>query len=158
MSSRLKHAQWGKIGLVTIVVLYILWSLAPVVIAFLFSFNAGYSRSTWQGFSTAVVDRAEVSVQPADLHRCDPPQPACWLCSPWSSPCRWACRSRSSSAAGAASRGTGDLPGTVPLVVPELVLALALFFLVTKLNLPIISLGTSGQASARSHSSCRWSS
>ena len=28
-----------------------LWSLVPVVIAMLFSFNAGRSRSTWQGFS-----------------------------------------------------------------------------------------------------------
>jgi spermidine/putrescine transport system permease protein len=32
-------------------VLYLLWSLAPVVIAVLFSFNSGRSRSTWQGFS-----------------------------------------------------------------------------------------------------------
>jgi spermidine/putrescine transport system permease protein len=31
--------------------LYIIWSLAPVAIAVQFSFNAGRSRSTWQGFS-----------------------------------------------------------------------------------------------------------
>lgn len=30
---------------------YLLWSLLPVAIAILFSFNAGRSRSTWQGFS-----------------------------------------------------------------------------------------------------------
>jgi len=30
---------------------YLFWSLVPVVIAVLFSFNAGRSRSTWQGFS-----------------------------------------------------------------------------------------------------------
>ena len=30
---------------------YLLWSLIPVVIAVIFSFNAGRSRSTWQGFS-----------------------------------------------------------------------------------------------------------
>lgn len=30
---------------------YLLWSLAPVVIAVLFSFNDGRSRSAWQGFS-----------------------------------------------------------------------------------------------------------
>lgn len=30
---------------------YILWMLAPVVLAMLFSFNAGRSRSIWQGFS-----------------------------------------------------------------------------------------------------------
>ena len=31
--------------------LYVVWSLLPVVIAVQFSFNAGRSRSTWQGFS-----------------------------------------------------------------------------------------------------------
>jgi spermidine/putrescine transport system permease protein len=31
--------------------LYIIWSLVPVVVAVQFSFNAGRSRSTWQGFS-----------------------------------------------------------------------------------------------------------
>ena len=30
---------------------YLLWSLLPVVIAVVFSFNAGRSRSSWQGFS-----------------------------------------------------------------------------------------------------------
>ena len=30
---------------------YVAWSLLPVLIAVLFSFNAGRSRSTWQGFS-----------------------------------------------------------------------------------------------------------
>lgn len=31
--------------------LYLAWSLLPVLIAVLFSFNAGRSRTTWQGFS-----------------------------------------------------------------------------------------------------------
>ena len=35
----------------TITWLYIIWSLAPVAIAVQFSFNAGRSRSSWQGFS-----------------------------------------------------------------------------------------------------------
>lgn len=30
---------------------YLLWSLVPVLVAVLFSFNSGRSRSTWQGFS-----------------------------------------------------------------------------------------------------------
>ncbi|HST26261.1 MAG TPA: ABC transporter permease [Gaiellaceae bacterium] len=43
---------WGKPRfLVGVTWLYIVWSLAPVVIAILFSFNAGKSRSVWQGFS-----------------------------------------------------------------------------------------------------------
>src|SRR5687767_15921771 len=38
--------------LATLTWLYVLWSLAPVLLAIQFSFNAGRSRSTWQGFST----------------------------------------------------------------------------------------------------------
>jgi spermidine/putrescine transport system permease protein len=34
-----------------VTILYLLWSLLPVVIAVIFSFNAGRSRSTWQGWS-----------------------------------------------------------------------------------------------------------
>jgi spermidine/putrescine transport system permease protein len=37
--------------LATLTWLYVVWSLAPVLIAIQFSFNDGRSRSTWQGFS-----------------------------------------------------------------------------------------------------------
>jgi spermidine/putrescine transport system permease protein len=43
---------WGEprfLGVVTWG--YLAWSIAPVVIAIVFSFNSGRSRSTWQGFS-----------------------------------------------------------------------------------------------------------
>ena len=44
---------WGKPRFLPLVTaLYVLWSLVPVAIAVQFSFNAGRSRSTWQGFST----------------------------------------------------------------------------------------------------------
>ncbi len=44
---------WGKPRVLPVVtLLYVLWSLIPVGIAVLFSFNSGRSRSTWQGFST----------------------------------------------------------------------------------------------------------
>ncbi len=44
---------WGKPRfLAAFTWVYIVWSLAPVAIAILFSFNAGRSRSVWQGFST----------------------------------------------------------------------------------------------------------
>jgi len=43
---------WGKPRfLPAFTWLYILWSVVPVLIAIQFSFNAGRSRSTWQGFS-----------------------------------------------------------------------------------------------------------
>jgi spermidine/putrescine transport system permease protein len=31
--------------------LYLIWSLVPIAIAVLFSFNKGKSQATWQGFS-----------------------------------------------------------------------------------------------------------
>ncbi|HYY17618.1 MAG TPA: hypothetical protein VE864_02170, partial [Streptosporangiaceae bacterium] len=31
--------------------LYLVWSLVPIAIAVLFSFNSGRSQSVWQGFS-----------------------------------------------------------------------------------------------------------
>lgn len=37
--------------LASVTVGYLLWSLLPVLVAVLFSFNAGRSRVTWQGFS-----------------------------------------------------------------------------------------------------------
>ena len=37
--------------LMTVTLAYLVWSLLPVLIAVLFSFNAGRSRVTWQGFS-----------------------------------------------------------------------------------------------------------
>lgn len=44
---------WGRPRFLPLVTaLYILWSIIPVVIAIRFSFNAGRSRSVWQGFST----------------------------------------------------------------------------------------------------------
>ena len=43
---------WGEPRfLVAITWTYIAWALVPVLIAILFSFNAGKSRSVWQGFS-----------------------------------------------------------------------------------------------------------
>jgi spermidine/putrescine transport system permease protein len=44
---------WGQPrALGTITWLYMVWSIVPVLIAVLFSFNDGRSRSVWQGFST----------------------------------------------------------------------------------------------------------
>jgi hypothetical protein len=44
--------RWGKPRfLVVITWLYIVWAILPVLIAMLFSFNNGRSRSVWQGFS-----------------------------------------------------------------------------------------------------------
>lgn len=43
---------WGRPRFLPIVVgLYVFWSVVPVVIAILFAFNDGRSRTTWEGFS-----------------------------------------------------------------------------------------------------------
>jgi spermidine/putrescine transport system permease protein len=43
---------WGRPrALVVITGIYIVWSILPVAVAILFAFNAGRSRTTWQGFS-----------------------------------------------------------------------------------------------------------
>jgi spermidine/putrescine transport system permease protein len=43
---------WGRPRFLTVITWgYIAWSIAPLAIAVLFSFNAGRSRSAWQGFS-----------------------------------------------------------------------------------------------------------
>lgn len=43
---------WGRPrALVLITGVYITWSILPVAVAILFAFNAGRSRTTWQGFS-----------------------------------------------------------------------------------------------------------
>jgi spermidine/putrescine transport system permease protein len=135
---------WGRYLLVAVVVLYLLWSLAPVVIAFVFSFNAGHSRSVWQGFSTE------------------------WWTGPQSvfnDPVYFDAIKQSFLLAGLAVaitvplgvslsvflgrwRGISARPASflaaLPLVVPELVLALAMFFLVTQL-LHFVKLGTAAQ-------------
>jgi spermidine/putrescine transport system permease protein len=46
------HDPWRKPRvLAALTVFYLVWSLLPVLVAVLFSFNAGKSRTVWQGFS-----------------------------------------------------------------------------------------------------------
>ncbi|MHB1570323.1 MAG: ABC transporter permease [Solirubrobacteraceae bacterium] len=143
-STRLGRRRWGGWALGGFVVLYLVWSLAPVLIAFLFSFNAGSSRSVWQGFSfqwwtgpASVFNDPEY--RDAILHSLLLAGLAVAVTVPLGVSLsiflgRWR---------GFASRPASML-ATLPLVVPELVLALAMFFLVTKL-LHFISLGTPAQ-------------
>jgi hypothetical protein len=45
---------WGKPRFLVLVTwLYLAWALLPVLVAMLFSFNQGRSRSVWQGFRFA---------------------------------------------------------------------------------------------------------
>lgn len=126
--------------------LYILWSIVPVAIAILFSFNKGASQSTWQGFSTKwYVGAATQSV----LHNPSLHQAVVQtlklsvLTTLITVPLgvgfaigidRW--RSRTSSGL--------SLVMIFSFVVPELLLAVALFMLVTQL-FKFLTLGTTAE-------------
>jgi spermidine/putrescine transport system permease protein len=49
---RLRHNPWRHpVFLEAFTWLYLIWSIVPIALAVLFSFNNGKSQSTWQGFS-----------------------------------------------------------------------------------------------------------
>jgi spermidine/putrescine transport system permease protein len=139
---------WGKPRFLPAVTwLYILWSIVPVLIAVQFSFNAGRSRSTWQGFSLRWYIRdPDLSV----LH-----DPALRLALNQSLKLAFftmliATPIGVALALGLARwRGRGSGPGNVlmlfPLVTPELVMGSALFLVFVYLFDSVVKLGTGAQ-------------
>jgi spermidine/putrescine transport system permease protein len=129
--------------------LYIIWSIVPIAIAVLFSFNKGASQATWQGFSTKwYVGHAVTSVlHNPSLHHAViqtivlavlttvicVPIGTCFAIGidRWRSP---------------ASNGLNFLM-IFSFVIPELLLAVALFLLVTQ-GLTFIKLGTTAEVAA----------
>ncbi|MFN8160797.1 MAG: ABC transporter permease [Solirubrobacterales bacterium] len=130
--------------------LYMLWALVPVLAAILFSFNDGRSRSIWQGFSTrwwwgdqtlsvfhdpSYLDALQQSLELAVL--------AMALATPLGflmaiGLTRWRGR----------GAGTSNFLMLIPLVTPELAMAVALFLVFTQLALvpfSAIHLGTPAQ-------------
>lgn len=141
---RLNLPSFGSIFLGAIVIIYLVWSLAPVVIAFVFSFNASRSRSVWQGFSTEWWSGAQsVFHDPIYYGAIRQSLLLAVLTVVISVPVGVSLAVFLSRWRGAAARPATFL-STLPLVVPELVLALSLFFLLTKL-VHFIPLGTAGQ-------------
>jgi spermidine/putrescine transport system permease protein len=130
----------------TLTLLYIVWSLLPVAIAVLFSFNAGRSRTVWQGFSTRWYygDPLRSVWNDASLHTAL--THTLWLgvlATAITIPLgvamalgldRW----RGRIPAGA------NLAVAVSFVLPEILLAVALLFVATVLTTPV-QLGTTGQ-------------
>jgi spermidine/putrescine transport system permease protein len=126
--------------------LYIAWSIVPVIIGVVFSFNDGRSRSAWQGFSlrwwvgdpelavindpsmrSALVQSAKLAVLTMLIATPIGVALAIGLA-------RW--------------RGRGARPANtlmlLPLVTPELVMGVALFFVFIYL-FPFVNLGTGAQ-------------
>jgi spermidine/putrescine transport system permease protein len=141
---RLRGTSWGGLVLGAVVVAYIAWSLLPVGVAFLFSFNRGYSRSVWQGFSTQWwIGSKSVFKNPTYADAITHSLLLAGLAVAITVPLGVSLAVLLSRWHGPGRRGL-SLLATVPLVVPELVLSLAMFFLVTKL-LKFILLGTPAQ-------------
>jgi spermidine/putrescine transport system permease protein len=138
---------WGKPRfLAAFTWAYVLWSILPVVIAILFSFNDGRSRSAWQGFSLrwwtgdpdasvlhdaalrgALFQSVKLAVLTALIATPIGVALAIGLA-------RW--------------RGRGSKPANLlmllPLVTPELVMGVALFLVFVYLY-PFVRLGTGAQ-------------
>jgi spermidine/putrescine transport system permease protein len=123
--------------------LYILWSIVPIAVAVLFSFNKGASQATWQGFSTKwYIGRGVTSVlhNPSLHHAVIQTLVLAVLTTAICVPIgvsfaigidRW--RSRTSTGL--------NFVMIFSFVLPELLLAVALFLLVTQ-GLTFIKLGT----------------
>ena len=139
---------WGKPRFLPAVTwLYILWSIVPVLIAVQFSFNAGRSRSTWQGFSlrwyTADPDLSVLHDPTLRLALTQSLKLAFFtmlIATPIGVAlalglARW--RGRGS--------GAGNMLMLFPLVTPELVMGSALFLVFVYLFDSFVKLGTVAQ-------------
>jgi spermidine/putrescine transport system permease protein len=143
---------WGQPRvLVAVAWLFMAWSILPIVLAMLFSFNAGRSRSVWQGFSihwwwgsatNAIFQTPEyfaaiqqsLKLAAVDVAISTPLGVALAL-----GLVRW--------------RGWGQKPANMlmlfPLVTPELVMAVSLFLIFTQISVFPFGrneLGTTAQA------------
>jgi spermidine/putrescine transport system permease protein len=142
---------WGRPRfLVATTWVYIAWALLPVLVAILFSFNAGRSRSVWQGFSTRWwwgdpvqsifhdPDYTNALLQSLKLAGLD-----MLIATPLGvllalGLARWRGR----------GAGAANLLMLVPLVTPELVMAVSLLLVFTQLTLvpfTLVHLGTTAQ-------------
>ncbi|MBV8219133.1 MAG: ABC transporter permease, partial [Solirubrobacterales bacterium] len=150
LRARLRN-PWGRPRfLVLITWLYLAWALLPVLVAMLFSFNQGRSRSVWQGFSIrwwwgdpsqSIFHDAQYTQ--ALVHSLELAALDMLIATPLGvllalGLARW--RGRGSSAANGLM--------LVPLVTPEIVMAVSLLLVFTQLSLvpfSLVHLGTGAQ-------------
>jgi spermidine/putrescine transport system permease protein len=125
--------------------LYVVWSLAPVLLAIQFSFNAGRSRSTWQGFSTRwyCCDPSSVVEDPSLRLALLNSVVLALLTTLLATPLGVALALGLARWRGRTSRAANGLM-LIPLATPELVLGSALFLVFTNLY-TVIPLGRPAQ-------------
>ena len=137
---------WGRPRwLAVVTVLYIVWSVLPVVLAIAFAFNKGRSRTTWQGFSFRWFTGATGSVfhDPALQGALKHTLLLAVICVAVATPL-------GVSLALGLQRWRGPGSGSVntlmllPLVTPEIVMGVALLLLFLRV-FPEIGLGTTAQ-------------
>ncbi len=142
------HNPWRRPrALLAVVIGYLCWSLLPVLIAVLFSFNAGRSRTSWQGFSTRWYYGDPLrsvwhdqSLHTALFHTFRLGFLTTIITVPLGV-----------LLALGLDRWRGRIPATSSFVVllsfvlPEALLAVALLFVATTVHLPVFKLGTAGQ-------------
>jgi spermidine/putrescine transport system permease protein len=131
--------------LATLTWLYVIWSLAPVLLAIQFSFNSGRSRSTWQGFSTQwyCCDPSSVVEDPSLRRALLNSVILALLTTLVATPLGVALALGLARWRGRVSRAANGLM-LVPLAMPELVLGSALFLVFTSLY-TMIPLGRPAQ-------------
>ncbi len=145
-SSIIARLRRRAVFLETFTWLYLIWSIIPIGIAVLFSFNSGKAQATWQGFSWRwyVTDPTQSVLHNAELHQAFVQTLVlAGLTTLITVPIgvafaigidRW--RTRTASAL--------NFVMIFSFVVPELLLAIALFFVVTDL-LHFLPLGTTAE-------------
>jgi spermidine/putrescine transport system permease protein len=126
--------------------LYLVWSLVPVLVAVLFSFNAGRSRTNWQGFSTRWYygDPLRSVWNDASLHTALTHTLLLGvLATAITVPLGVALALGLDRWRGRVPAGA-DIVVLISFVLPEILIAVSLLFVVTVVSTPI-GLGTSGQ-------------
>jgi len=144
----MRRDPWGRPrGLAIITWIYIAWSIVPVLLAIRFAFNAGRSRSSFQGWSMRWFTQDpnlsvlhDPTLSHALVHSLELAALAMLIATPLGVALalglqRW--RGRGS--------GTANVLTLLPLVTPELVFAVGLFLLFTT-AFKFIGLGTTAQA------------
>jgi spermidine/putrescine transport system permease protein len=140
---------WGKPRfLVGFVWLYIIWSLAPVIIAVQISFNAGRSRSVFQGFSLqwyqGIFDRSSALYDETLLQALAQSLKLALLTMPIATVLGVGLAIGLARWRGRGSGGANTLM-LFPLVTPELVMGTGLFLIFANLFGGIVRLGTTAQ-------------
>jgi spermidine/putrescine transport system permease protein len=131
--------------LATLTWLYVVWSLAPVLIAIQFSFNAGRSRSSWQGFSLRWYwgDTSSVVADPSLRLALSNTVQLAVITTLVATPLGVALALGLSRWRGRSSRAASALM-LLPLATPEIVMGSALFLVFTNLY-TLIPLGRTAQ-------------